>query len=181
VTATTSGVVQNVSVETGQRVSTGAELTRIAAQHDLKAVLLVPEADARNVTVGLAASVDSGSGPVRGRVVRIDPSAQNGTVAVDIGFEGRTILGARPDLHVDGTIEVDRVPNALSVSRPAGTADDSETELYKIAGDRAVRARVRFGRGSADRVRILSGLRAGDDVIISDTSSFNGAPLVQLR
>jgi len=181
--AATVGVVQSVAVDPGQRVAAGGELARVADQRDLKVVLLVAEADAHDVTPGLPVSIDTGFGNAHGRVARIDPAAQNGSVAVDVIFDGTAPAGARPDLHVEGAIDLERIPHAVSIARPTGAADDTDVDLYKLTGDgtRAVRVQARLGRGSIDRVHVLSGVAPGDTIIISDTSAAQGAASVLLR
>ena len=181
--AATDGTVQSVAVDPGQRVAMGGEIARIADERDLKAVLLVPEADAHDVTLGLPVAIDTGSAIARGYVARIDPAAQDGSVAIDVVFDGAAPAGARPALHVDGEIQLERIPNALSIARPAGAADDSEGGLYKVVdgGTRAVRVHVSYGRGSADRIQVRSGIAAGDTVIVSDTSAAQNAGSIQLR
>jgi len=183
VRSATTGVVQSVAVDPGQRIALGAEIARLADQRDLKAVLLVPEADVHDVTIGLPVAIELGSLASSGHVVRIDPAAQEGSVAVDVGFEGTVPAVARPDLHVDGSIELERIPNAVSIARPTGATDGTDTDLYKITGGgtRAVRVHVRLGRGSDDRVQILSGIAAGDTIIISDTSAAQNAESVLIK
>ena len=183
VVAATPGVVQSVGVDIGQRITAGTQIARIADQRDLKAVLQVAEADAHGVTLGLPATIDDGNSTVRGHVVRIDPSAQNGYVAVDVGFDTAAPADARPDLHVDGTIELERLRNVISIARPAGAQDGATLALYRLVGTsgRAERTTVRLGTGSLERVAVLSGLAPGDSVIVSDTTAFNDAPSVTLR
>jgi multidrug resistance efflux pump len=181
--ARSAGVVQSVAVDPGAAVSSGAELARVADQRTLKAVLQIPEGQVHDVTIGMRARVDTGNGTALGRVARIAPSAQNGSVAVDVDFDRPLPAGSRPDLNVDGTVDLERIPNAVSIARPAGAADDSAVSLYKVlaGGSQADLVQVRLGRGSTDRIAVLSGLTAGDTVIVSDTSAYGGAPVLRLH
>jgi HlyD family secretion protein len=183
VRARTAGIVQSVAVDPGARVDVGAELARVADQHDLKAVLQVPEGQVHAVNVGMPARIDTGNGVIVGHVARIAPSAEDGSVAVDVNFSGALPPGARPDLNVDGTIDLQTLRNVLSIARPAGAADDSTVELYKLlpGGTQARLEQVRLGVGSTDRIEVLDGISAGDVVIVSDTSAYGGAPLLRLH
>jgi HlyD family secretion protein len=183
VRATAGGVLQELPVELGQWVTSGATLAKVVQPGRLKAVLRVPETQAKDVAVGQPATVDTRNGIVRGRVVRIDPSVQGGTVAVDVALEGPLPRGARPDLSVDGTVDVDRLANVLHVGRPAYGQAESVVGLFKVVegGRAAVRTQVRLGRGSATTVEILGGLAPGDVVILSDMSAWDAAERVRLR
>jgi HlyD family secretion protein len=176
VRARAAGVVQTVAVEPGAHVDVGAQLAQIADQRALEAVLAVAESEAHDVVIGMTVLVDTGNGTATGHVTRIAPTAQNGSVAVDVRFDRSLPPGARPDLTVDGTIELERIPDAVYVARPAGVADDSTADVYRLdaSGTRAALARVSFGRGSNDRIEVRSGLAPGDGIIISDTSSYGG-------
>jgi HlyD family secretion protein len=183
VRARSSGIVQSVAIDPGARVDAGTEIARVADQRDLKAVLQVPEGQAHAVTIGMPVSVDTGNGIVTGHVARIAPSAQDGSVAVDVGFAGDLPAGARPDLNVDGTIDLQTVRNVLSIARPAGAADNSTVGLYRL-DSRSAQARlvqVHLGVGSTDRIEVLDGISAGDVVIVSDTSAYGGAPVLRLH
>ncbi len=173
VRAGAAGVVQQVLVDPGQRVAAGTTLARIADQRTLRAVLAIPETAARDVALGQPATIDTHAGTVAGRVARIDPASQNGSVEVDVALAGPLPAAARPDLTVDGTVEIARVPHALSISRPANAADDSTVDLFKVVerGNGLQRTRVRLGTGSVERVQVLSGLAPGDRVVVSDMSS----------
>lgn len=177
------GVVQTVEAQPGQVLPAGQEIAKVADQHSLKAVLQVPESQAHQVALGMLATVDAGNGTVMGRVSHIAPSASNGSVDVDVSFTRPLPAGARPDLHVDGSIILSRITNAVSIGRPAGAGDNSEVDLFKVAdgGSRASRVRVRLGRGSADRVSVVSGLHPGDTVIISDMSKYDSQSEVRLQ
>ncbi len=179
--AATAGIVQSVAVDPGQRITAGTEIARLADEHDLKAVLQVAESDVHAVAPGMRVRLTTSDGTtIAGRVSRIAPAAQNGTVAVDVALA--TIpRGTRPDQTVDGTIVVRRVADALSIARPANAADGPVT-LYRLdaAGTAAVRTRVVLAGGSSDRARVVGGLTAGERVIVSDTSAYD-APLLKIH
>jgi HlyD family secretion protein len=183
VRARSAGVVQSVAIDPGARVEAGTELARIADERDLKAVLQVAEGAVHDVEPGMAATIDTGDGTIRGRVARVAPTAQNGSVAVDVSFYAPLPAGARPDLSVQGTIEIEAMRDVLSIARPAGAADDSSVNLYRIdpATSLAHLIRVSLGRGSTDRVVVLAGLSPGDVVIVSDMSAQAGASTLRLR
>ncbi len=183
VSAATSGIVQSVDVDPGMSLAQNTEIARIADMHDLKAVLQVAEADVHAVSTGMPARIDTGNGVIAGRVARIAPAAQNGTVAVDVTFSRSLPPGARPDANVDGTIIIAKIPDTISIARPAGASDESTIDLFKVVdgGTRAVRVRVRLGQGSNDRVQVLSGIAPGDTVIVSDMSSYPDQPEIRLR
>lgn len=177
------GVVQVLSLQPGQWVNPGQELARVAGQDRLKAVLNVPESQARDLALGLKAKIDTRNGVVDGHVSRVDPAVQGGTVAVDVELDGALPRGARPDLSVDGTIQIDRIPDALYVGRPADGSTEAVAELFRLEpdGHTAVRVPVRIGRGSADAVEILEGLKEGDRVILSEMSQWSATPRVRLK
>jgi RND family efflux transporter MFP subunit len=183
VRAATSGIVQSVDVDPGMSVAQNTAIARIADTRDLKAVLQVAESDVHAVVPGMPVRIDTGDGVVMGHVARIAPSAQNGTVAVDVTFARTLPSGARPDANVDGTIEIASIPNAISIARPAGASDDSTIDVFKIVdgGTRAVRVRVHLGQGSNDRVQILSGIAPGDTIIVSDMSTYQDQTELRLR
>lgn len=177
------GVLQQVPVEVGQRVSPGTNLARVAEPTRLKAVIRVPETLARDITVGLPCKVDTRNGIVDGRVARVDPAVQAGTVAVDIALTGPLARGARPDLTVDGTIELERLRDVLSVGRPAQAAENATLGLFRVdpGTQIATRTTVQLGRASVNQVEIRSGLHEGDRVILSDTSSWDAVNRLRLR
>jgi HlyD family secretion protein len=180
------GVLQVVPVEVGQRVAVGANLARVAAPGRLKAELRIPETQAKDLEVGLKATIDTRNGEVEGRVARVDPAAQNGTVLVDVSFTGPLPRGARPDLSVDGTIELERLDNVLYVGRPAFGQENSTVSLFKLLGppekpDAAERVQVKFGRSSVNTIEIVGGLREGDRVILSDMSAWDGRDRLRIR
>ncbi len=181
------GVLQVVPVQVGQRVPAGTNLARVAVPGRLKAELRIPETQARDIEIGQRATVDTRNGEVEGRVARIDPAAQNGTVLVDVTFTGPLPRGARPDLSVDGTVELERLDNVLYVGRPAFGQEQGTISLFKVtagtcqAPEEAQRIQVKLGRSSVNTVEILSGLAAGDCVILSDMSAWDGRDRVKLR
>lgn len=183
VMAGADGVVQDLTLEIGQWVPSGTTLARVLQPSKLKAVVRVPETLARDVALGQSASVDTRLGVVRGRVMRIDPASQNGSVAVDVALEGPLPQGARPDLAVDGTIEIDRLNDVLFVGRPASGQEDTTVTLFKLVdgGRYAERVSVRLGRASVTTVEILAGLRQGDRVILSDMTQWGEYQRVRLR
>jgi HlyD family secretion protein len=152
----------------------------------LKAELRIPETQARDVEVGLKAIVDTRNGEVEGRVSRVDPAAQDGTVLVDVAFTGPLPRGARPDLSVDGTIELERLADVLYVERPAFGQENSTVSLFKLQGppnafESADRVQVKFGRSSVNTIEVLDGLREGDRVILSDMSAWDGHDRLRIR
>jgi HlyD family secretion protein len=178
------GVLQDVVVEVGQRVTRGANLARVIDPARLKARLRVPEAQTTGLQLGQRVNVDTHNGIVPGRVSRIAPSAQNGTVAVDVTLDAALPKGARVDMTIDGTIHLDRLPNIRHVGRPASGAGQGDVSLFKVSvdGTRAERIPVRLAPASANRVQILDGaLRAGDRVVLSDTSAWPDRAVVRLR
>jgi multidrug resistance efflux pump len=183
VRAGSDGVLQELSVEPGQWVNSGTTLARVVQPGRLKAVLRIPETQAKDLVVGLPATVDTRNGIVKGRVVRIDPSVQNGSVAIDVTLEGPLPRGARPDLSVDGTVDIERLTNVMYVGRPAYGQAESTVSMFRLdpAGTEAQRTQVKLGRGSASTVEVVSGLKPGDIVILSDMSSYDGAERVRLR
>jgi multidrug efflux pump subunit AcrA (membrane-fusion protein) len=183
VVAGESGVVQSVTALAGARVTAGTELARIAGDQDLEAVLQVAETDARVVAPGLRVRLDTGAEHLDGVVTRVEPAAQNGSVPVHVSL-AQPSPAARPQMHVEGAIELGRIANAVSIARPAGAADDASLELYRLDSDGrgAQRVRVQLGRGPADRVQVRAGLTPGDVVIVSDTAAIAGdAPHIALR
>lgn len=177
-----NGVLQQVPVEVGQRVTPGTNLARVAEPLHLKAVIRVAETQARDVQLGQLASIDTRNGVVEGKVSRIDPAATNGTVTVDVALTGALPRGARPDLTVDGTIELERLTDVLYVSRPAQGQPDSLITLFKVQEDGgAVRTRVRLGRASVNTIEIVDGLSVGDEVVLSDTSQWDAFDRIRLN
>ena len=175
------GVLQQVAVQAGQRVTTGTTLARVAEPTRLKAEVRVAEVQAKDVSVGQIATIDTRNGTVKGRVARVDPAVSNGTVVVDLTITDPLPAGARPDLTIDALIELDRIPNATFVARPVSAQEMSSGSLFKVDGNEARRVRVEFGRASADTIEIRNGLRAGDRVIVSDTSSYDRADKLEIE
>jgi HlyD family secretion protein len=177
------GVLQVVPVEVGQRVTPGTNLARVARPDKLKAEIRIPETQARDVVPGQKAVVDTRNGVVDGRVIRVDPAVQNGTVTVDIALLGELPKGARPDLTVDGTIELERLLDALHVGRPAMGQPQSTVGLFRIVKgtNEALRVRVVLGQASVSTIEIKNGLEVGDEVILSDTSAWDSADRIRLN
>lgn len=183
VRAGNAGVLQELPFELGQWVTPGQVLARVAQPGRLKAVLRIPETQAKDVTLGQSASIDTRNGIVPGRVFRIAPSSQNGTVTVEVALEGDLPPGARPDLSVDGTIEIERLEDVLHVGRPAYGQAESTVGLFRVDpdGKTASRVNVRLGRSSVNTIEVISGLNPGDLVIISDMSAWDSHEKVRLR
>jgi len=183
VLAGTDGVVQDLNLEMGQWVQSGTTLARVVQPGKLRAVLRVPETQARDVALGQKAEIDTRIGIVPGRVVRIDPAAQSGTVAVDVALEGALPQGARPDLSVEGTVEIERLDNVLFVGRPAYGQQNSTVGLFKLSdgGRYAERVNARLGRASVNTIEVLGGLAVGDSVVLSDMSRWDNVDRVRLR
>jgi HlyD family secretion protein len=177
------GVLQHLPVEVGQQIAPGGVLARVAVPTRLKAVIRVPETQARDVQPGQSASVDTRNGVVAARVTRVDPAVQNGTVTVDLGLEGALPKGARPDLTVDGTIELERLADVLFVGRPAQAQTEGPTRLFRLqdGGAEAVRVPVQLGRASVVTVEVVSGLKEGEEVILSDTSAWDAHDRVRIK
>ncbi len=178
-----SGVLEQVPVEVGQQVAPGTNLVRVADPTRLKAELRIAETQAKDLTIGQIASVDTRNGIIAGKVIRIDPAATNGTVTVDVALEGPLPRGARPDLSVDGTIELERLDNVLYVGRPAFGQEQSTVGLFKLdkATGEASRAQVQLGRSSVNTIEILGGLVEGDEVVLSDMSAWDQFDRIRLR
>jgi len=177
------GVLQELPLEVGQWAQSGAVLARLVEPGRLKAVLRIPETQAKDLTIGQPAAIDTRNGIVKGAVARIDPAVQNGTVTVDVRLEGEMPRGARPDLSVDGTIQVERLDNVLHVGRPAYGQANSTVGLFKLSADgkEATRMNVRLGRTSVNTVEVLGGLQPGEKVIISDMSRWDGVDRVRVE
>ena len=188
VRAGTSGVLQEVTVEVGQQITPGTNIARVADPSSLKAALQIPETQIKDIAPGQVATIDTrtgggtGGGVVEGRVQRIDPAAHNGTVTVDVRLEGALPQGARPDLSVDGTIELERLDNILYTARPATGGAQGTVTLFRVEPDgrTAVRVPVKLGRTSVSTVEIVEGLREGDTVIVSDTSQWDNFDRLRL-
>jgi HlyD family secretion protein len=178
-----SGVLQLVAVEVGQRVAPGANLARVAEPARLKAVVRIAETQAKDVQIGQKATVDTRNGEIPGHVLRVDPAAKEGTVAVDVALDGPLPKGARPDLTVDGTIELERLANVLYVGRPAQGQSEATTSLFRLGpgGKLAQRTKVRLGRASVSTIEVLEGLTESDQVILSDTTIWENFDRIRLE
>lgn len=184
VRAGTNGILQEVPLEIGQYAQAGTLLARvIPTPVRLKAVLRIPETQARDLAIGQVAQIDTRNGVVAGRVARVDPAITAGTITVDVAIDGELPAGARPDLSVDGVIEIERLAEVLHVGRPAYAQERSTISLFKLSPDQseAVRVQVRVGRLSVRDVEILDGLNPGDRVILSDMSRWENVERVRLK
>jgi HlyD family secretion protein len=177
-----AGILQQTSVEVGQQVQAGSILGKVSVPGKLKAELKIPETQAKDIVVGLPAAIDTHNGIVAGKVIRIDPAVQQGTVRVDVSLPGGLTPGARPDLNVYGTIQIDRLDNVLKMGRPSYGLAYSTVGVYRLGTDGrdAVRVPVQLGRTSVTTVQVLGGLDLGDQVILSDTSSFDKFEKIRL-
>jgi HlyD family secretion protein len=178
-----TGVLQQLPVEVGQRVTPGTNLARVADPSRLKAEIKIAETQAKDIQIGLPATIDTRNGVVPGHVVRVDPAVEQGTVRVDVALDGELPRGARPDLSVDGTIELERLDNVVYVGRPAFGQENNTVGIFKlIAGtSEAVRTPVRLGRSSVNTIEIKEGLQPGDQVILSDTSAMDAHDRIRLN
>jgi HlyD family secretion protein len=178
-----AGVLQELPVQVGQSVNPGTVLARVAQPTRLKAELRIPEVMAKDVLRGQSASIDTRNGVIPGHVVRVAPSSQDGVVIVDVALDAALPKGARPNLQVDGTIEIERLPDVLFVGRPSVGQANSKIELFKLNedGKTAVRVPVELGRTSVNTVEIIKGLNVGDRVILSDTSAQDGYDKIRLN
>lgn len=182
VRAGSDGVLTELNLEEGQWVLPGQTLARVVQPDRLKAVLRIPEIQARDVAIGQQAIIDLRTDSITGQVVRIDPAPQGGTISVDVALEGDLPSGARPDLSVDGTIQIDRLENVLYVGRPAFGQTGTGVGLFRLSGDgTAERVTARLGRGSVNAIEIRDGLQEGDVVILSDMSQYADAERIRLK
>jgi HlyD family secretion protein len=178
------GVLQEVAVEIGQSISPGTVLARVVNPNKLKAELRIPETQAKDIAVGQPAIVDIRTTTIPGEVTRIDPSASQGTVTVDVRLlVDKLPPGARPQLSVDGTVEITRLPDVLYVGKPAYGQSNSQVGLFKVVedGQYAVRVTVELGLGSVNLIEVIQGLNEGDEVILSDMSRWDSVDRVRLR
>jgi HlyD family secretion protein len=178
-----AGQLQELPVQVGQSVTPGTVLARVARPEKLKAELRIPEVQAKEVHEGMKASIDTRPVIIQGHVTRVAPSSQDGSVVVDVALDGPLPAGARPNLSVDGTVEIERLENVLYVGRPAIGQANSKIELFKLVkdGKEAVRVPVELGRTSVNTVEILKGLQVGDQVILSDTAAQDGYDRIRLN
>src|SRR5207237_4995583 len=178
-----SGVLQALPLQVGQRVKPGDNLARVADPSKLKAQIKIAETQAKDILPNQQATIDTRNGVVKGHVKRIDPAVEQGTVTVDVAFDEELPKGARPDLSVDGTIELERLDNVVFVGRPAFGQENNTVGMFKlVAGsNEAVRTPVKLGKSSVNTIEILSGLNAGDQVILSDTSAWDSHERIRLN
>lgn len=179
----TNGVLQVVAVQEGQQVTPGVNIARVADPASLKAELKIAETQIKDVKVGQPVAVDTRNGIIQGQVSRIDPAAREGTFTVDAELTGPLPGSARPDLSVDGTIELERLENVLHVGRPAFGQGQQTVGMFRLTADgtEAERVRVTLGRSSVSTIEIVSGLREGDQVIISDTAAVDSYNRIRIR
>ena len=177
------GMLQELDVEVGQKVTMGTVLARVAQPTHLKAQLKIAETQAKDILIGQKATVDTHNGIIPGHVTRIDPAVVNGTVTVDVGLDGPLPTGARPDLSVEGTVEIERLADVLFVERPVHGEANSTVGIFKVIDDgkEATRVQVQLGRTSVNTVEIVKGLEIGDKVILSDMSAWDNYDRVQLK
>ena len=183
VRAGTSGVLQEVSVQVGQQVTPGFNIARVADPNSLKAELKIPETQIKDVKLGQKVAVDTRNGIIEGQVLRIDPAAREGTFVVDVQLTGPIPASARPDLSVDGTIELERLNNVLYMGRPAFGQGQQTVGLFRLSpdGQEALRTSVTLGRSSVSTIEIVNGLHEGDQVILSDTSAMDSYNRIRVR
>lgn len=177
------GILQFVPVEQGQQLNNGEILARVAQEEDLKAELRVQESLVKDVLLGQQVTISAGGSQAIGTISRIDPAVQNGVVLVDVQFTGQPLSGARPDLRVNGVIEIERLENVMTIRRPVQSIENSNNTLYVLnaRGDQAKLVSVALGSGSIDKIHVTNGLNSGDKVIVSDVTQFNQKPLISLQ
>ena len=177
------GVLVELPLHVGEHVSPGAMLAKVVQPDHLMAELKVAETQARDVQIGEPASVDTHNGVIAGTVMRVDPGVQNGTVTVDVKLTGEIPKGARPDLSVNGTIDLERLDNVLYVGRPAFGQENSTISLFRLEGDGhdAARVQVKVGRASVNSIQVIEGLREGDTVVLSDMSRWDNTDRIRLQ
>ena len=178
-----SGVLQQLPVQIGQRVKVGDNLARVADPTKLKAQVKIAETQAKDIQINQQAVIDTRNGTAKGHVTRVDPAVEQGTVTVDVAFDEALPKGARPDLSVDGTIELERLDNVVYVGRPAFGQENNTVGMFKLVGSssEAVRTPVKLGKSSVNTIEILDGLQPGDQVILSDTSAWDAHERIRLN
>ena len=178
-----SGVLVELPHQVGEHVAPGTTLAKVVQPDQLKASLKIAETQARDIQIGQPAEIDTHNGVISGKVTRIDPAVIAGTVTVDVELAGALPLGARPDLSVDGTIDLDRMTNVVFVGRPAFGNENSTINLFKLGpdGKTAIRVPVKVGRASVNSIQVLEGLQEGDTVILSDMSRWDTADKIRLE
>lgn len=176
------GVLVDLPHQVGEHIAVGTTLAKVVQPDQLKASLKIPETQARDIQIGQPADIDTHNGIIAGQVMRIDPAVVNGTVTVDVQLAGALPQGARPDLSVDGTINLENMGSVVQIGRPANGAEDSTISLFKLNpdGKTAVRVPVQVGRGSVNNLRVLNGLQEGDIVILSDMSKYDNTDRIRL-
>jgi HlyD family secretion protein len=183
VRAGVAGVLQQLPLEIGQQVQPGANLARVADPNRLKAEVRIAETQAKDIQIGQTAMIDTRNGVVEGRVARVDPAVLNGTVLVDVALTGELPRGARPDLSVDGTIQLERLDDVIFVGRPAFGQERSTVGIFKLEpdGSYASRLPVELGRSSVSTIEVVRGLQPGDRVILSDMSQWDSHDRIRLN
>jgi multidrug efflux pump subunit AcrA (membrane-fusion protein) len=178
-----SGVLVDLPHQVGEHVDPGATLAKVVQPDQLKASLKIAETQARDIQIGQPSEIDTHNGVISGKVMRIDPAVVNGTVTVDVELAGALPLGARPDLSVDGTIDLDRMANVVYVGRPAFGNENSTISLFKLGtdGKTAIRVPVKVGRASVNSIQVIEGLQEGDTVILSDMSRWDNTDRIRLE
>jgi HlyD family secretion protein len=178
-----TGVLQQLPVDVGQQVKQGTNIARVADPTKLKSQVKIAETQAKDIQMNQKASIDTRNGVVEGHVIRVDPAVEQGTVTVDVAIDGDLPKGARPDLSVDGTIELERLDNVVYVGRPAFGQENNTVGIFKLLpnSSEAVRTPVKLGRSSVNTIEIVSGLQPGDQVILSDTSSMDAHDRIRLN
>jgi HlyD family secretion protein len=177
------GVLQQLPVEVGQRVKVGDNLARVADPTKLKAEVKIAETQAKDIQLNQSAVIDTRNGTVKGHVTRVNPAVEQGTVTVDVAFDEALPKGARPDLSVDGTIELERLNDVIFVGRPAFGQENNTVGIFKLVngGSEAVRTPVKLGKSSVNTIEIQGGLQPGDQVILSDTSAWDSHERIRLN
>ena len=183
VRAGVDGVLQDLPVQVGQRVTMGTVLAKVSQPWRLKTELKIPETQMNEIRIGMPADIDTRNGIIKGQVSRIDPAAVNGTVTVDVRLLGELPQGARPDLSVDGTIEIEKLTDVLYVERPVIGQANATVGLFRVNpdGKEAERVQVKFGRSSVNTIEVVSGLKLGDKVVLSDMSQWDAHNRVRLN
>ena len=178
-----SGVLVDLPHQVGEHVAPGTTLAKVVQPDQLKASLKIAETQARDIQIGQPSEIDTHNGVIEGKVMRIDPAVVNGTVTVDVELSGALPQGARPDLSVDGEIDLDRLQNVLYVGRPAFGNENSTISLFKLTpdGKSAVRVPVKVGKASVNAIQVIEGLQAGDTVILSDMSRWDNTDRIRLE
>jgi HlyD family secretion protein len=178
-----NGVLQQMPVDVGQRVKIGDNLARVADPTKLKAEIKIAETQAKDIQIGEKATIDTRNGVVTGHVTRVDPAVEQGTVKVDAQIDGELPRGARPDLTIDGTIELERLDDVIYVGRPAFGQENNTVSIFKLVSgsSEAVRTPVKLGRSSVNSIEIVNGLQPGDQVILSDTSAWDAHERIRLN